>query len=126
MSVKTILIVDDEDLIRSMLDSFLSRQGYGVLQAKDGSEAKAIIEQQPPDLIFLDIQLPTTGGMEILKIVKTLNPDIPVIMISGNVSEAIALETLKLGAFDYIRKPVDLNKVTETICCVELLCLASE
>ncbi|MFZ5517518.1 MAG: response regulator [Candidatus Zhuqueibacterota bacterium] len=126
MSVKTILIVDDEDFIRSLLDSFLSRQGFVVLQAKDGIEAAAIIKQHPLDLIFLDIQLPAMNGMQILKMVKELNSDIPVIMISGNVSEEIALETLKLGAFDYIKKPVDLHKVTETICCVELLCLAAE
>jgi len=124
MCVNKILIVDDEEHIRSLLDSYLSKQGFETYQAKDGNEAAEMVAQQKPDLIFLDIQLPGMNGVEILKMVKKLNPDIAVIMISGNATEDTAKQTLEIGAFDYIKKPVDLDKVSEVICCVELLNMA--
>ena len=124
MCVNKILIVDDEEHIRSLLDSYLSKQGFETYQAKDGNEAAEMVAQQKPDLIFLDIQLPGMNGVEILKMVKKLNPDIAVIMISGNATEDTANQTLEIGAFDYIKKPVDLDKVSEVICCVELLNMA--
>lgn len=124
MSVEKILIVDDEEHIRSLMESYLTKQGFTTYLAQNGKEAFEIITTKKPDLIFLDIQLPGMDGVEILKEVKKKYPDIAVIMISGNATEEIAKETLEIGAFEYINKPVDLDKVSEVICCVELLWIA--
>ncbi len=126
MSVEKILIVDDEEHIRSLMESYLTKQGFTTYLAQNGEEAFEIITIKKPDLIFLDIQLPGMDGVVILKEVKKKYPDIAVIMISGNATEEIAKETLEIGAFEYINKPVDLDKVSEVICCVELLWIALE
>lgn len=126
MSIDKILIVDDEEHIRSLLETYLTRQGFKTSQAKDGDEAFEIIAVEKPDLIFLDIQLPGMDGVGILKVVKKRYPSIAVVMISGNATEEIAKQTLEIGAFDYINKPVDLDKVSEVICCVELLGMVVE
>jgi DNA-binding NtrC family response regulator len=121
MSISKILIVDDEVHIRSLLDTYLKNQNFQTLLAQNGDEALEIIHREKVDLVFLDIKLPGKSGIELLKLIKDYNFDIQVVMISGNATVETAKETLFMGAFDYIKKPVDLEKVTEVICCLELL-----
>ncbi|MBN2009868.1 response regulator [candidate division KSB1 bacterium] len=121
MSINKILIVDDEENIRNLLESFLNKQGFETAVAKNGDDALHIIRKQQIDLTFLDVKLPGKDGVEILKAIKDTTPDITVIMISGHATVQTAEQTLKIGAFDYIKKPLNLEKVEEIICYVDLL-----
>ncbi|MDI6777174.1 MAG: sigma-54 dependent transcriptional regulator [Syntrophales bacterium] len=108
---KTILIVDDEKSICKSLGAVLNDEGYDVLTAGSGEEALKIIKEEFPFLIFLDIWLPGIDGIETLKIIKTENPEIRVVMISGHGTIETAVKATKLGAFDFIEKPLSLEKV---------------
>lgn len=112
---RQILIVDDEDRIRQSLAGILKDEGYEVLQAKDGAQALKLIETDSPDLILLDIWMPGIDGMETLEKIKAQNPQLPVIMISGHGNIELAVKATKLGAFDFIEKPLSLEKVLLTI-----------
>ena len=112
---KQILIVDDEDRIRQSLTGILKDEGYEVLQAKDGAQALKLMETDSPDLILLDIWMPGIDGMETLEKIKAQSPQMPVIMISGHGNIELAVKATKLGAFDFIEKPLSLEKVLLTI-----------
>jgi len=125
MNIKKILIVDDEENIRLLLDSYLSDLGFETMLAKNGNDVLDSIKQIKPDMVFLDIKLPGIDGIEVLKLIKDYDPNISVIMVSGYATEEMAKESLKIGAFDYIKKPLDLEKVSEMISCVDLLSFAT-
>jgi len=110
-----ILIVDDEKSIRNTLREILEYESYEVEEAADGKEAMNFIQNQKYDLVLLDIKMPKMDGMEVLD--KTLEqyPDLPVIMISGHATIESAVEAVKKGAFDFITKPPDLNRLLITI-----------
>jgi two-component system nitrogen regulation response regulator NtrX len=108
---KTILVVDDEESICRSLEGILSDEGYEVLTAKSGEEALKMIEEEQPDLILLDIWLPGIDGIDVLKNVKQEHPQIQVIMMSGHGTIETAVKATKLGAFDFIEKPLSLEKV---------------
>lgn len=108
---KTILIVDDEKSICQSLGAVLNDEGYDVLTAGSGEEALKIIKDEPPFLVFLDIWLPGIDGIETLKIIKSENHNIRVVMISGHGTIETAVKATKLGAFDFIEKPLSLEKV---------------
>jgi two-component system nitrogen regulation response regulator NtrX len=108
---KTILVVDDEESICQSLEGILSDEGYEVLTAKSGEEALKMIEEEQPDLILLDIWLPGIDGIDVLKNVKQEYPQIQVIMMSGHGTIETAVKATKLGAFDFIEKPLSLEKV---------------
>jgi len=108
---KTILIVDDEKSICQSLGAILTDEGYDVLTAGSGEEALKIIKDEPPFLVFLDIWLPGIDGIETLKIIKSENHNIRVVMISGHGTIETAVKTTKMGAFDFIEKPLSLEKV---------------
>ena len=108
---KTILIVDDEESICQSLGAVLSDEGYDVLTAGRGEEALKIIKEDLPFLVFLDIWLPGIDGIETLKIIKSENPEIRVVMISGHGTIETAVKATKIGAFDFIEKPLSLEKV---------------
>jgi len=108
---KTILIVDDEESICQSLGAVLSDEGYDVLTAGRGEEALKIIKEDIPFLVFLDIWLPGIDGIETLKIIKSENPEIRVVMISGHGTIETAVKATKIGAFDFIEKPLSLEKV---------------
>ncbi len=111
MVYRTILIVDDEESICQSLSGILSDEGYRVLTAGSGEHAIKIIEDELPDLVLLDIWLPGMDGIEALKTIKAENPQIPVIMMSGHGTIETAVKATKLGAFDFIEKPLSLDKV---------------
>ncbi|RMD69088.1 MAG: sigma-54-dependent Fis family transcriptional regulator [Bacteroidetes bacterium] len=114
MPVK-ILIVDDEKSIRRTLREILEFEKYEVDEAADGLECLVKVKRTRYDVIILDIKMPKMDGMEALERIQGLAPDTPVIMISGHATIDTAVEAVKRGAFDFISKPPDLNRVLITI-----------
>jgi len=112
---KTIMIVDDEPSIRTSLEGVLEDEGYKVICASDGNEALKSMEEERPDLILLDIWMPGIDGIETLKRVRSLHPGLQVIMISGHGSIETAVTATKLGAYDFIEKPLSLERTLVTI-----------
>ncbi len=108
---KTILVVDDEESICQSLRGILSDEGYEVRTVGSSEDALKAIEEDVPDLVLLDIWLPGMDGLEALKIIKTETPQVPVIMMSGHGTIETAVKATKLGAFDFIEKPISLEKV---------------
>ncbi len=108
----SILIVDDEEAIRTSLRSILEDEGYEVAVAATGAEALKIYGTDPPDLMILDIWMPEMDGLETLRRVKEFVPATQVMMISGHGSIETAVKAIKLGAYDYIEKPLSLENVT--------------
>ena len=108
-----ILIVDDEESIRFTFERFLRAKGYNVFTAQDSGGALAKMAEMEPDLIFLDIILEDGAGTDILREIRTRGIDSPVIMITGDPSVDTAAEALRLGAFDYIPKPITEEKLLQ-------------
>jgi len=108
----SILIVDDEESILTSLSSILQDEGYDVVTVKNGGEALRIYTTDPPDLMLLDIWMPEMDGMETLRRVRELVPAAQVMMMSGHGSIETAVKAIKLGAYDYIEKPLSLENVT--------------
>jgi len=108
---ETILIVDDEESICKSLKAILSDEGYQVLVAGNGEEAVKIVEEEMPHLVLLDVWLPGMDGLETLKAFKKINPQALVIIMSGHGTIETAVKATKLGAFDFIEKPLSLDKI---------------
>ncbi len=111
----SILVVDDEEGIRRSLRGILQDEGYRVLLAGEGESALRILEDEPPDLVLLDIWMPGRDGMVVLEEIKKGWPQLPVILISGHGSIELAVRATKLGAHDFIEKPLSLDKVVLTV-----------
>ncbi|MFW5710459.1 MAG: sigma-54-dependent transcriptional regulator [bacterium] len=109
--MSTILIIDDEPGIRTVLTDILEDEDYQVLSAADGLEGMDIIKNDSVDLVILDVWLPHMGGIDVLKEIKTLYPDLSVIVISGHANIDMAVKAVKNGAFDFLEKPLSLDKV---------------
>jgi len=112
---KQILVVDDDERIRQSLGGILKDEGYEVVDAKDGLQALKQVEGEAPDLVLLDIWMPGMDGMEVLERIKGQIPNLPVIMISGHANIELAVKATKLGAYDFIEKPLSLEKVLLTV-----------
>ncbi len=112
-----ILIIEDEAAIRRVLTKILSEESesYQVEDAEDGLAGLEKIKNNDYDLILCDIKMPKMDGVEVLEAVKKIKPEIPVVMISGHGDMETAIQTMRLGAFDYISKPPDLNRLLNTI-----------
>lgn len=111
----TILIIDDEKSIRKTLSDILSYEGYKIEEAADGQEGINLFKKNTYDVVLCDIKMPKIDGMEFLEQAVAINPDIPIIMVSGHGNIDTAVEAVKKGAFDYISKPPDLNRILITI-----------
>ncbi len=111
MAVARILVVDDEESIREFFEIMLKREGYEVVSASNGREGFEAFKKGGVDLIISDIQMPEMSGMELLGKVKEVDSEIPMIMITAFGSTEIAVEALKVGAYDYIQKPFKLDEV---------------
>jgi len=107
----TVLVVDDEDGIRQALDRFLTRQGYRVTQAPEAAAALAAIESVHPQAMLCDIRMPNMSGVELLPKALAADTDLAVIMLTAIDEPRTAIECLKLGAHDYLIKPVDLEEL---------------
>ncbi len=116
MSAPHILVVDDENDIRSTIKEILTEEGYEVDVASDASEASAQLRRQHPDLIFLDIWMPDTDGITLLKQWSEVGePQCPVVILSGHGTVETAMEATRLGAVDFIEKPLSLAKLLRTV-----------
>jgi two-component system, response regulator, stage 0 sporulation protein F len=105
--VGRILIVDDEQSVREVLSEYFTEQGYSVESAGGGAEALVFVQRSTPDLVLLDVRMPGIDGVETLRRIRNIAPDLSVIMVTANEDVALARETLKLGALDYVAKPFD-------------------
>jgi two-component system nitrogen regulation response regulator NtrX len=106
-----ILVVDDEESIRRTLSAVLRDEGYPVILAKDGKEALAQAAQEEPELVLLDIAMPGKDGIEVLESLKDKSPGLAVIMMSGHGNIETAVKATKLGAYDFIEKPLSIEKL---------------
>ncbi|MEO5593923.1 MAG: sigma-54 dependent transcriptional regulator [Chitinophagaceae bacterium] len=113
--MSNILIVDDEKAIRKTLGEILSYEGYKMDEAGDGEEALKKFKEKAYDVVLCDIKMPKMDGIEFLEKARESNPDVPIIMISGHGTIETAVEAVKKGAYDYISKPPDLNRLLITI-----------
>src|SRR2546427_1880967 len=107
----TVLVVDDEDGIRQALTRFLSRLGYHVQAASNATEALQQLSAHNPQAMLCDIRMPETSGVELLPKVLAQDPDLAVVMLTAIDEPRTAIECLKLGAYDYLIKPVDLEEL---------------
>ncbi len=112
-----ILIIEDEAAIRRVLSKILSEESdtYVVEDAEDGLQGLEKIKNNDYDLVLCDIKMPKMDGVEVLEAVKKIKPEIPMVMISGHGDMETAIQTMRLGAFDYISKPPDLNRLLNTV-----------
>jgi len=112
-----ILIIEDEAAIRRVLVKIFKEEddSYQIFEAQDGLEGMEIIKKEDFDLILCDIKMPKMDGVEVLEATGKIKPEIPIIMISGHGDLDTAVETMRLGAFDYISKPPDLNRLLNTV-----------
>ena len=115
--MRKILIIEDEAAIRRVLKKIISEEneGYEVEEAADGLQGLEMILNNDYDLVLCDIKMPKMDGVEVLEKVKKVKPEIPIVMISGHGDLDTAVNTMRLGAFDYISKPPDLNRLLNTV-----------
>lgn len=111
MAEPVVLVVDDEGSIRESLSEIFKDEGYYVLTSSSGEEAIETVKEQSPDLIFLDIWLPGIDGIQTLEEIKGLKPDLPIIMISGHGNIELAVKATRIGAYDFLEKPLSLERV---------------
>ncbi|HEY0355846.1 MAG TPA: sigma-54 dependent transcriptional regulator [Flavisolibacter sp.] len=111
----TILIIDDEKAIRKTLTEILSFEGYKIEEATDGEEGLRKFREKTYDVVLSDIKMPKIDGIEFLQKAVEINADVPIIMISGHGNIETAVEAVKKGAYDFIQKPPDLNRLLITI-----------
>ncbi len=110
-----ILVIDDEAEIRRSVRMILEYEGYEVIEASSGPEGVTLAEREGPDLVFLDIKMPGMDGLDALQRIKAANETLPVVIISGHGTVTTAVEATKLGAFDFIEKPLASERVLVTI-----------
>ena len=114
--MRNILIVDDEKSVRDSMKMILEYEKYNVQFAEDGKKALTAFTESMPDVVFLDIKMPSgMDGIDVLRAMKQINHEVPVIMISGHGTFETAVEATKLGAFDYLPKPLDRDKLLITL-----------
>jgi len=111
MSGSTVLIVDDEQTLARSAKAFLADHGYEAEVAASGEKALELLERLQPDVVFADVRLPGMSGIDLLKRIREFDPVLPVIMLTAYGSIEGAVEAVKLGAFDYVKKPVDLEEL---------------
>ncbi|MHB8281345.1 MAG: sigma-54-dependent transcriptional regulator [bacterium] len=113
--MKSILIIDDEESIRKSLEGIFIDEGYSVISEEFGEEGLKIFSEKLPNTVLLDIWLPDSDGINILNSMAKINKNIPVIMISGHSDIDTAIKTIKMGAYDFIEKPLSLDRVLITV-----------
>jgi two-component system, NtrC family, response regulator AtoC len=110
-----LLVVDDERLIRWSLEQTLASGGYDVSSVSLGEAALSVVREDPPDVILLDLKLPDLDGLQVLRRLKELNPHIQVLIMTAYADVGTAVEAMKLGAYDYLPKPIDFENLAVTI-----------
>jgi DNA-binding response OmpR family regulator len=110
----TVLVVDDEPIVRNVLVRYLEREGYRTLEAEDGETAQAILERDPPELVVLDLLLPGTDGLALCRWIRARS-DLPVIMLTALGEETDRIVGLEVGADDYVTKPFSPRELTARV-----------
>jgi DNA-binding NtrC family response regulator len=106
-----IVIIDDEKSIRRSLEMFLQKKGYAVFTAEDGEKGLIVVENEQPEILILDIRLPGMDGLEVLRTVRARNPAVGVIMITAFHDMDTTIQAMRLGAYEYIHKPMDVDEL---------------
>ncbi len=104
-----IMVIDDEQSVCDLMRKLLEPEGFQVITETDAMKSLIVANQEKPDCVLLDIKMPKLDGVEVLSKIKSANKDVQVIMITGYGNLENAMESMKLGAFDYITKPFDLE-----------------
>lgn len=115
MTRSTILVVDDDDSLRRVMQLQLEEAGYDVIAASDAREALALAEEHTPALVITDLKMPGSSGMEVLKRIRAEHPETTVVMITAFGTVQTAVEAMKAGAYDYITKPIDFDELIVTV-----------
>ena len=115
MAQKSILVADDDASIRSLLKQLLTDEGFAVLEASTGAEVVERVSQSSPELVIMDIRMPELDGIEALSRVKASSPNTAVLIMTAFGSSNLAIRAMELGAFDYITKPFELDRITHTV-----------
>ena len=110
-----VFLVDDEEEFASTLADRLRLRGFDVDVANDGETALRRITEDPPHVVLLDVKMPVVGGLEVLARIKSIYPDIPVIMLTGVGSTRDGIEGMQAGAFDFLMKPLQIETLIEKI-----------
>lgn len=110
-----VLVIDDERSIRNSMKDILTFEGHEVVLAENGMEGIVSVKSEKPEIVFCDIKMPKIEGIEVLERIKEFSRETPVIMISGHGTIDTAIEAIKKGAYDFIEKPLDLNRILITI-----------
>jgi two-component system nitrogen regulation response regulator NtrX len=113
--MKTILVVDDEKSVRDSLRMILTYARYEVEMAEDGAKALSTLDSRPIDMVLLDIKMPGMDGIEVLEMMLKKNPELPIVIISGHGTIETAVEATKKGAFDFLSKPLDRDRLLVTV-----------
>jgi len=113
--MKKILVVDDDAAHARMLKTLMADWGVDVYLADDGTTAVAMVKEQSFDIVLMDMKMVKMSGMEALQLIKTYNPSLPVIIMTAYSSVHTAVKALKIGAYDYLTKPLDFDKLKLTI-----------
>lgn len=113
--MEKVLVIDDERAIRNALNDILSYEKFEVLLAENGQQGIDLAKKEQPKVVLCDIKMPNMDGMEVLEALNQINEGLPVIMISGHGDIETAVDAIKKGAFDYLQKPLDLNRVLVTV-----------
>ena len=115
MAQKSILVADDDASIRSLLKQLLTDEGYSISEAATGTEVVSQVGESSPDLVIMDVRMPELDGIEALPKVKTASPRTSVLIMTAFGSSNAAIKAMELGAFDYITKPFELDKISHTV-----------
>lgn len=114
-SPRRIMVIDDSAVTLKMIDTLLRVSGYETITFQDGRAAVAAVRERSPDLVLCDIQMPTMDGFEVLTAIREIDPFLRVIMVTSTTDLSMVLRTIRLGAFDYVMKPVDMELLREAI-----------
>jgi len=115
MSQLSVLLVDDEDEYRKTAIKRLQKRGIDVTGAAEGAEALKLLESKKYTEVVLDVRMPGMDGIEVLRAIKTSQPLVEVIMLTGHANMEVAIEGMELGAFDYLMKPIDIDELVYKI-----------
>lgn len=111
----SVLIIEDDEIARNMLAKEIKKEGFVILTAENGRVGMEIIEKEHPEVVLSDLKMPEMSGMEVLKKVKQISPSTQFILMSSYGDMDTVIEALREGAFDYIKKPIDLDLLTQIL-----------
>lgn len=113
--MEKILVIEDDKITRRLIKEILSRTGYDVIEAEDGAKGLEAFKSEKPDLVITDYQMPVMNGLRVLSEVRSGNPNVPVIMLTGFGDIALTIKSIQIGAFDFLEKPINAPQLKEIV-----------